>query len=69
MATLNQNERPVPPLECHGKVVAWSHDGTRIVASGESFAVVKAKALAAGESRPRYERIPPADARFVGGHR
>ncbi|MBP87543.1 MAG: hypothetical protein CMJ64_12595 [Planctomycetaceae bacterium] len=69
MATANQNERPVPPLEYHGKLVAWSHDGTRIVASGDLFAEVKAKAHAAGESRPRYERIPPADARFVGGHR
>ena len=58
--------RPVPPLEFHGKLVAWDHNGMKIVAAGDTFAEVKAKALAAGEVRPRYERIPPADARFIG---
>lgn len=61
-----QNARPVPPVELHGKLVAWNHAGTEIVASGDTFAEVKAKALAAGEKRPRYERIPPADAHFIG---
>ncbi len=59
-------ERPVPPLDCHGKLVAWNHEGTQIIASGDVFAEVKAKALATGEQRPRYERIPPADAHFIG---
>lgn len=67
MSTTKQQSRPAPPLECHGKLVAWSRDSARIVASGDTFAEVKAKALAAGEPRPRYERVPPADARFVGG--
>ena len=67
MNPAEQQPRPAPPLECHGKLVAWSHDGTRVVASGDSFAEVKAMASAAGEQRPRYERVPPADARFVGG--
>ena len=50
-------QRPVPPAESHGKLVAWNQDGTEIVASGDTFAEVKAKALAAGEKRVRYERI------------
>jgi hypothetical protein len=66
--TANTQSRPTPPLECHGKLVAWSRDGSKIIASGDSFAEVKAKAIAAGEDRPRYERIPPADARFIGSH-
>ncbi len=56
-----QQERPVPPLECHGKFVAWNHEGTAIIATGETFAEVKEAALATGEQRPRYERIPQAD--------
>ena len=66
MQTAKIQQRPAPPLECHGKLVAWSRDGSKITASGDSFSEVKAKALAAGEGRPRYERIPPADARFIG---
>ena len=62
----NDNKRPVPPAELHGKLVAWNQEGNEIVASGDTFAEVKAKALAAGEKRPRYERIPPADAHFIG---
>ena len=68
MHTANHESRPTPPLACHGKLVAWSHDGLKIIASGDSFPEVKAKAIAAGEQRPRYERIPPADARFIGSH-
>ena len=60
------DSRPPPPPECHGKLVAWSRDGSKVIASGDSFAEVKAKALAAGEQRPRYERIPPVDAHFIG---
>ena len=63
----NHNERPIPPIECHGKLVAWNHEGTEVVAFGDTFAAVKQKAIAAGEQRPRYERIPPADAHFIGG--
>lgn len=62
----NRPPRPVPPVECHGKLVAWNRDGTRVIAYGDTFAEVKAKALATGEQRPRYERIPPADAHFIG---
>ena len=62
----NPKRRPIPPAEMHGKLVAWNQAGTKIVASGETFSEVKAKAEAAGEQRPRYERIPPADAHFIG---
>ncbi len=68
MQTANTQSRPIPPLGCHGKLVAWSHDGSKIIASGDSFSEVKAKVIAAGERRPRYERIPPTDARFIGRH-
>lgn len=61
-----QQERPVPPLDCHGKLVAWNHEGTKIIAAGDTFVEVKAEALATGEKRPRYEQIPRADAHFIG---
>ena len=57
-----RTKRPVPPAELHGKFVAWNDAGTEIVAFGDTFAEVRAKAVAAGEKRPRYERIPPANA-------
>lgn len=62
-------ERPVPPLDLHGKLVAWSQDGQKIVAFGDSLSEVRAKAVEAGEPRPRFERLPAADARLIGGSR
>ena len=39
-----------------GELVVWNREGSEIVASGGTFFEVKAKVLAAGEKRPRYER-------------
>ncbi len=62
----NHSDRPVPSVEQHGKFVAWNHDGTEVIASGDCFAEVKQKALESGEPRPRFEKIPRADAKFIG---
>ena len=60
--------RPVPPIEMHGKLVAWNRAGTKIIAAGETFAEVNKKVKDAGELCPRFERIPPADSHFIGSH-
>jgi hypothetical protein len=59
-------ERPVVPLEYAGKWIAWSKDGTRIVASGRTVQEVVDAAARAGESGATFEKAPKADVRFVG---
>jgi hypothetical protein len=49
---------PVPP-EYVGKWIAWDRAETRILASGETFEEVQRAAVAAGESEPVVEKIPP----------
>lgn len=61
-----KKKRPIPPVEYCGRIVAWNQKGDEIIAVGDSFSEVKSKALETGETRPRDERLPPADARFVG---
>jgi hypothetical protein len=59
-------ERPVVPLALGGKWIAWSFDGSRIVAHGESLDECEAAAVKAGEKRPRFEKTPRPDVRIVG---
>lgn len=65
----DKQPRPIPPAEYGGRIVAWNQQGDEIIAVGDSFSEVKSKALETGETRPRYERLPPTDARFVGNSR
>lgn len=60
-------QRPVVSEEFAGKWVAWSSDGSRIVASGGSLKETVAAAKSAGEADPAFEWIPPANVRLVGG--
>jgi hypothetical protein len=60
------NEVPVVPIEYAGKWIAWSKDGTRIVASGRTVQEVVDAAAAAGEADPIFNKVPKADVRFVG---
>ena len=54
------------PKKYAGRWLAWNHDRTAIVASGDTVQVVKAAAHAAGETDPRFEWVPPANRRLIG---
>jgi len=62
----SQSKHPIVPIEYAGKWIAWNREGTRIVASGQSFLEAVQAAEAAGESQPGFEKCPKADVRFVG---
>lgn len=59
-------ERPIVPLEYAGLWIAWNHEHTRIVASGQTIEAAYTAALAAGESEPILGRAPDAEIHFVG---
>ena len=61
--------RPVVPKELGGKWIAWTLDGQRIVAHGETLAECRAAAVTAGEVRARFEKTPRADVRIIGAAR
>jgi hypothetical protein len=62
-------ERPVVPRKYAGKWIAWSSDGMRILASGNTLDEVQRAAKIAQEQDVGYEWIPPASARIVGAGR
>ena len=62
-------ESPIVPLEYAGKWIAWTHEHTRIIASGRTFQEANDAAKAAGEADPIFAKAPKADVRFVGVHR
>ena len=57
------------PLEYCGKWIAWSHDRTKIVASGHTYGETRKAAETVGEPRAYLTKAPAAATRFVGGHR
>lgn len=67
---INSNEtRPRPPIvpkHYAGKWIAWSHDLTRIVASGETYGEARQAADDAGEPKAYLTKAPEAETRFVG---
>lgn len=63
--TQRPKRQPVP-LELGGKWVAWSSDGLRIIAHGETLDECETAAEQTGEAEPSFERTPRSDARFVG---
>lgn len=60
------SEQPAVPVELGGKWIAWTLDGTRIVAHGDTLDECEAAAAKAGEPTPRFEKTPPADVRIIG---
>lgn len=62
-------ERPIVPRKYAGKWIAWSSDGMRIVASGDTLDEVQRAAKVAREQNAGFEWIPPATARIVGAGR
>lgn len=57
------------PVEYCGKWIAWNHERTRIVGSGDSLAEAKESARQVGEMKPILAKAPNAEVRFVGGAR
>lgn len=58
--------RPVVPREYGARWIAWTSECTKIVGSAQSLAEVREVAIAAGETDPVFEWVPPAHARIVG---
>jgi hypothetical protein len=65
----NRQKREPVPAELGGKWIAWSADGLRIVAYGETLDECELAAEKAGEKDPSFERTPRADARIIGYRR
>ena len=59
-------ERPVVPIELGGKWIAWTFDGTRIVAHGDTLDECEQAADKAGETNPRFEKTPRPGVRIIG---
>jgi len=64
-----QSEQPTVPIEYAGKWIAWDHNMTRIVASGESPTEVLESAKKVGVSDPILDKSPRASVRLIGGPR
>ena len=70
MKESNQTEQwPAVPAEFAGQWIAWNHDRSRIVGQGRTATEALQRASRAGEDRPLLEKVPPADAVFIGGTR
>ncbi|MBI3468599.1 MAG: hypothetical protein HY000_36820 [Planctomycetes bacterium] len=57
--------RPVVPKEYAGRWIAWSHDLSRIVATGTTYAEARQAADAAGEPQAYLTKAPEIDTSFV----
>jgi hypothetical protein len=65
----NRPQRQPVPVELGGKWIAWSANGLRIVAHGETLDECEQAAERAGEKDPSFERTPRSDARIIGFRR
>jgi hypothetical protein len=52
---------PLWPGEYAGQWIAWDHEETRVIASGQTFSEVVRAAAAAGERAPVVAKVPPAE--------
>jgi len=59
-------EGPVVPLELGGKWIAWSLDGSQIIAHADTFEECEEAALRAGATEIRFEKAPRADRPMIG---
>ena len=66
---LQQPQTPIVPRELGGKWIAWTYDGSRIIASGDTLDECEAAAEKAGETNLRFEKTPRADVRIIGAAR
>jgi hypothetical protein len=63
---MSEIRHPTVPIEYAGKWIAWNHDRTRIVASGEKPLEVLEAAKKTGESNPILGKAPRANVRSIG---
>jgi hypothetical protein len=64
--TMQTKHQPTVPREYAGKWIAWDHDITRIVASGNSLVDVLKSAEEAGEPDPVLDKVPRVDVHLIG---
>jgi hypothetical protein len=62
-------ERPIVPVELGGKWIAWTNDGSQIVAHGDTLDECERAAAEVGEKTPRFEKVPRSDVRIIGAIR
>jgi hypothetical protein len=63
--TFTAPKRQAVPFQLGGKWIAWSSDGTRIVASGDTLDECER----AGEKDPSFEKTPRPEVRIIGARR
>src|SRR5947209_19087541 len=63
---IQQPRSPIVPRELGGKWIAWTLDGSRIVAFGDTLDDCEAATEKAAESNLRFEKAPRADVRIIG---
>jgi hypothetical protein len=59
-------KHPTVPIEFAGKWIAWDHEMTRIIASGDKPLEVLDAAKRHGEARPILGKSPHANIRSIG---
>jgi hypothetical protein len=59
-------KHPTVPKEYAGKWIAWDHEMTRIVASGNSLVEAMQAAKTVGEADPVIGKVPRANVRLIG---
>jgi hypothetical protein len=62
-------QTPIVPRELGGKWIAWTLDGSRIVAWGDTLNECETAAEKTGETDLRFEKTPRADVRIIGAAR
>ncbi len=62
-------EAPIVPKELGGKWIAWTLDGSRIIADADTLDECEAMARKSGEIEFRLEKTPRADVRIIGATR
>lgn len=62
------NQQPETVTEKYSdQWIAWDEADQHIVATGRTYDEAKQNAISLGINSPIIEKIPPADAAFVGG--
>ncbi len=66
MSERSEAEPPMVPKRYAGLWIAWNHELTKIVASGQTFDEACEAARIVGEKEPVLAKVPKPNVRFVG---